>query len=127
MCAEWLLNRFAIVVEDGVEWIRANQGHSIATINTEEIMTKITDAASIPDCIHGTYRDCIHAILRTGNGQSLVLVASQASSRLLGTGLSKMARNHIHFATGMPKSGVISGMRGNCEVLKRTTIPIGRI
>ncbi len=28
-----------------------------------------------------------------------------------------MARNHIHFAPGMPKEeGVISGMRGTCDI-----------
>ena len=28
-----------------------------------------------------------------------------------------MARNHIHFATGMPEEeGVISGMRGTCDI-----------
>jgi 2'-phosphotransferase len=33
-------------------------------------------------------------------------------------GLSRMKRNHIHFAPGLPgQDGVISGMRGSCQVL----------
>ena len=32
-------------------------------------------------------------------------------------GLCRMARNHIHFAAAMPgEDGVISGMRGSCQV-----------
>jgi len=32
-------------------------------------------------------------------------------------GLNKMARNHVHLAVGYPGSGVISGMRGSCQVV----------
>ena len=28
-----------------------------------------------------------------------------------------MARNHVHMAVGLPGDGVISGMRGSCEVV----------
>lgn len=32
-------------------------------------------------------------------------------------GLSRMKRNHIHFAPGLPKTGnVISGMRSTCQI-----------
>ena len=34
------------------------------------------------------------------------------------SGLNKMARNHVHLAVGCPgKDGVISGMRGSCQVV----------
>lgn len=32
-------------------------------------------------------------------------------------GLNKMARNHVHLAIGLPKDGVISGMRSSCQVV----------
>ena len=43
---------------------------------------------------------------------------------ILCTGLSKMARNHIHFAAGLPESdGVISGMRSTSEVKRSPFYP----
>ena len=77
--------------------IRANQGHSIETVEVE--LRKITDPNEIThDVIHGTYKKCWPEILKSG-------------------GLNKMKRNHIHFAKGLPgDSGVISGMRQNAEV-----------
>lgn len=90
--------RFEIQFKDGVESIRAAQGHTIKSINDEELLTRITDATTVPVCIHGTYTKFLSAILETG--------------------LSKMQRNHIHFAVGMPSDGeVISGMRKSCEVV----------
>ena len=48
--------------------------------------------------VHGTYLEPLPFIMKSG--------------------LNKMARNHIHLAAGMPgKGGVISGMRGSCEVV----------
>ena len=77
--------------------IRANQGHSIETVEVE--LRKITDPNEIThDVIHGTYKKCWPEIMKSG-------------------GLNKMKRNHIHFAKGLPgDSGVISGMRQNAEV-----------
>ncbi|CAG8520679.1 11109_t:CDS:2 [Paraglomus occultum] len=76
-------------------WIRANQGH---TMNVEDLkLEAITDPAQIPIVVHGTYLK---------NWQN---IASQ--------GLSKMRRNHIHFAVGLyGESGVISGMRADCDL-----------
>ena len=77
--------------------IRANQGHTIKSINVD--MKKFQNADEIThDVIHGTYRKCWPEILKSG-------------------GLNKMKRNDIHFAKGLPgDSGVISGMRQNAEV-----------
>lgn len=35
-----------------------------------------------------------------------------------------MQRNHIHMATGMPSSGVISGMRKSCEIVIHVDIAL---
>ncbi|KAF0554876.1 putative tRNA 2-phosphotransferase [Gigaspora margarita] len=76
-------------------WIRANQGHSIEVKNLE--LEEITDPLQFPEVIHGTY-------LRNWKN-----IESE--------GLSKMARNHIHLATGLfGTESVISGMRKNCDL-----------
>ena len=77
--------------------IRANQGHTINTINVD--LKKIDNCDEINhDVIHGTYRKSWPDIVSSG-------------------GLNRMKRNHIHFAKGLPgDSGVISGMRQNSEV-----------
>lgn len=90
--------RFEISVIDGEYTIRAVQGHSIAAIDDESLLSEIKDPSEIPVCIHGTYRAALPAIMQSG--------------------LSKMNRNHIHMAAGLPGSdGVISGMRKSCDVL----------
>jgi 2'-phosphotransferase len=80
--------------------VRANQGHSIA-LASESLMTSITvEADNVPETVvHGTYFAYFPAIVESG-------------------GLKTMGRNHVHFATGVPGEGsVISGMRGNAELL----------
>lgn len=90
--------RFEIQMKDGVESIRAAQGHTMKSVNDEELLTRITDASTVPVCIHGTYDRFLGSIMETG--------------------LNRMQRNHIHFATGMPSDGeVISGMRKSCQVV----------
>lgn len=84
------------------DWvIRANQGHSIA-IDSASLLVPITlEAGNVPTIVvHGTYFAFYQAIVDSG-------------------GLRKMGRNHVHFSTGLPedKAGVISGMRGDAEVL----------
>ena len=85
--------------------IRANQGHSIAVDNT--IMTPITTDSAPSTCVHGTFYGAWPAILASG-------------------GLKRMARNHVHFASGPTldevsggASGdkVISGMRRDAQIL----------
>ncbi|OZJ06665.1 hypothetical protein BZG36_00334 [Bifiguratus adelaidae] len=94
--------RFTLVHVEGAptgkldSWlIRANQGHSLKLDNVQ--MEEITDASRYPMVIHGTYRDKWPSIAFQG--------------------LSRMRRNHIHLAPGMPgEDGVISGMRRSCDV-----------
>ena len=86
--------RFSLRHESGMYWIRANQGHSI---DVKVEMTDIKDPDEIPVAIHGT--------------------TMAAWKSIENSGLSRMSRQHIHFATGMfGDSGVVSGMRRNCEV-----------
>lgn len=85
--------------ESGVLYIRANQGHSVAILDADQLLTRLeTDTlASMPTVIHGT--------------------TQQAWETIRKEGLSRMGRTHIHFATGLPKDdGVISGMRKSCQV-----------
>ncbi|GBG79173.1 hypothetical protein CBR_g28889 [Chara braunii] len=90
--------RFGLLEENGNLLIRANQGHTMKCVQTEAVLTPIADAKDVPVCVHGTYYRHWEAIRRDG--------------------LSKMSRNEIHFAIGLPgKDGVISGMRQSCEVL----------
>ena len=80
------------------DFIRANQGHSIKTIQVE--MEPVTSAAEYPNIIHGT------------NTAAWALISKDPK------GISRMKRNHIHFATGLlGEDGVISGMRYSCTVL----------
>ena len=76
--------------------IRANQGHSM---NLNIKMIPITLENSPDYIVHGTYFRFLNKIKKEG--------------------LSKMKRQHIHFAVNDTKndSQVISGMRTNCEVL----------
>jgi 2'-phosphotransferase len=85
------------------DWvIRANQGHSIASIDSAALLVPITlSANNVPETVvHGTYYGNYQAILDTG-------------------GLKKMSRNHVHFSTGLPEDGkgVVSGMRNDAELL----------
>lgn len=78
-------------------YIRATQGHSIKTINDDDLLTPVEDASQYPMVVHGTYKKNWDSIRKTG--------------------LNPMSRNHVHFATGFPKSDeVISGMRVTCDI-----------
>ena len=91
--------RFSLLLkEDNQEWyIRANQGHSITTIDPYQLLAKV-DLSTLPTIVHGTYMDPWLKHIRV-------------------EGLSKMSRTHIHFAKGIPTDeGVISGMRLSCGV-----------
>jgi len=92
--------RFTLKTDEatGKVFIRANQGHSIEKVVDLEL-TKITDASKFPTVLHGTYIETWPNIKKAG-------------------GLSKMSRNHMHFATGeFGSSTVISGMRKSCTLV----------
>ena len=74
---------------DGNWWIRANQGHSVPTVQTECLLETI-DPSSLyqMDVIHGTKKE-------------LWPILSQQ-------GLSKMNRRHVHLASGLDAT---SGIR----------------
>jgi len=89
--------RFGLLEEKSVLLIRANQGHSINFVDSEGLLKPILSAEEVPVCVHGTYLKNLESIKKNG--------------------LNRMRRNHVHFARGLSKdSGVISGMRSDCEV-----------
>ena len=90
--------RFSLQGSGGKLLIRANQGHSIKTIDQEQLLTRVHDPSEIPVCVHGTYL--------------------KAWPVIQATGLDKMKRNHVHMAVGAPESGhVVSGMRNSCQII----------
>ncbi|KAH6813123.1 RNA 2'-phosphotransferase [Perilla frutescens var. frutescens] len=90
--------RFSLLEENGELMIRANQGHSLATVKTESLLKPILSPEEIPVCVHGTYKKNLESILREG--------------------LKRMQRLHVHFSSGLPRDfEVISGMRRNVDLL----------
>jgi len=90
--------RFALERIDGEWYIRANQGHTIKGIVPDQLLTRLNCETIPPVCVHGTTFEAWETIKKMG--------------------LCRMARNHIHFAQGLPgTSGVISGMRASSQVL----------
>ncbi|KAG7822872.1 hypothetical protein KL909_003475 [Ogataea angusta] len=110
--------RFRIVSQEGEQlvdaleykpnrsyYICALQGHSLNSVSQSFDMVELT-AETFPEVIvHGTYRRYWKDIKQTG-------------------GLSRMKRNHVHFAKGLPRwfsnnsdNTVISGMRKSCDLL----------
>lgn len=89
--------RFQIsTLEDGKEYIRATQGHTIQSVTNDGLLEEIHSPSEIPVCIHGTYKKNLPGIMRDG--------------------LKRCSRNHIHLATDKPNGKVISGARVNTEV-----------
>lgn len=91
--------RFSIIMRDGVEIVRANQGHSLdigLLLDDDLMMERIKNP--FPICVHGTTKKAIKEIEQNG--------------------LKPMGRKHIHFAVGLPgDDNVISGMRQSSKVL----------
>lgn len=95
--------RFSIS-EDSI-FIRANQGHSMDHIKPETFMTKITEPIH---CVHGTSYE------RLGGSTDVLL--KKIDDEKVGeetVGLSRMGRNHVHFATGLDAK---SGMRSTSDL-----------
>ena len=87
-------NRFSICVINNNEYIRANQGGSIKSVNLNFVELEIKDKNV--KFYHGTNDDAANLIMN-------------------GLGLSKMKRTHIHMNDKMPNQGeIISGMRSSC-------------
>lgn len=84
-------NRYTLRTNNGVLEIKANQGHSIAAVS--ELSLRPIHEANF-DIIHGTYFDKWKVIRVQG--------------------LSRMKRNHIHFAKGMDAT---SGFRRTAQIL----------
>ncbi len=96
--------RFAMRQVDGRWFIRANQGHSLASVSAEAMMARISDPAAHPIVVHGTTR------------------AAWASIR--STGLNRMTRQHVHFAQGLPgQDHVVSGMRSSSQIMIYLNLP----
>ncbi|XP_019152248.1 PREDICTED: tRNA 2'-phosphotransferase 1-like isoform X1 [Ipomoea nil] len=90
--------RFSLLEENGELWVRANQGHTVATVETESLLKPILSAEEVPVCVHGTYKKNLELILEQG--------------------LKRMKRLHVHFSRGLPTDGeVISGMRRDVNIL----------
>lgn len=90
--------RFSLLEENGELLIRANQGHTVKAVESESLLKPIHSADEVPVCVHGTYKKNIESIL--------------------GSGLKRMQRLHVHFSCGLPTDGeVISGMRRDINVL----------
>ncbi|XP_065859387.1 uncharacterized protein [Euphorbia lathyris] len=90
--------RFSLLEENGELLIRANQGHTMKTIESESLLKPILSAEEFPVCVHGTYKKNMESILKSG--------------------LKRMQRLHVHFSCGLPTDGeVISGMRRDVNIL----------
>ncbi|KAL9379660.1 hypothetical protein Peur_028142 [Populus x canadensis] len=90
--------RFSLLEEGGELLIRANQGHSIKTVESESLLKAILSPEEITVCVHGTYKKNLDSILESG--------------------LKRMQRLHVHFSSGLPTDvEVISGMRRDVNVL----------
>jgi RNA:NAD 2'-phosphotransferase (TPT1/KptA family) len=99
LCEKDTKGRFAVRDENGALFIRATQGHSLASVDLEQLMTPIESAAEVPVAVHGTYMDALRNIVRSG-------------------GLNRMSRQAIQMAVGMPDDPEVrSGIRRSVEVL----------
>lgn len=89
---------------DGKIKIRANQGHSLDVKQLELLEINKDNVSEFPCVVHGTYKKALVSIKQNG--------------------LSKMGRNHIHCAPGVPgDDSVTSGMRKNCQILVFINLP----
>ncbi|XVF22724.1 hypothetical protein REPUB_Repub12eG0195500 [Reevesia pubescens] len=90
--------RFSLLEENGELLIRANQGHTVTTVESESLLKQILSADEVQVCVHGTYKRNLESILESG--------------------LKRMKRLHVHFSSGLPTDGeVISGMRRDVNIL----------
>ena len=91
-------NRFGIFYKNGEYRVQAFQGHSHHNaMGVTGHLKRLTleDTEMYPVVIHGTK----YSVL----------------SRMK-PGLSRMNRQHIHFSSGIPGSGILSGARSDCQI-----------
>jgi len=81
--------------ESGTWWMRANQGHSIKSVELE--LQPVLSSTDITMAVHGT--------------------TLRAWGSISTQGLSRMTRNHIHLAQGIAGGNVVSGMRNSSQIL----------
>ncbi|HIA01861.1 MAG TPA: RNA 2'-phosphotransferase, partial [Myxococcales bacterium] len=99
--------RYTMKQEGGTWMVRANQGHSMKSVNSSALLTKITanQIGDFPIIAHGTYN------------KSWDLIRS--------SGLNKMTRNHIHFSPGHPGDpGVYSGRADSAQLVIEIDLPV---
>lgn len=90
--------RFVLLTEGGEEFIRAQQGHSMASVTAEELLEPVSPGDGLRLCYHGTYEKCVDSIKASG--------------------LNRMSRNHVHLTPALPgDASVISGMRRSADVI----------
>lgn len=88
--------RYELTQMNDAWYIRATQGHSLEKVVADQLLEQITGPLDTP-IIHGTTQKAWKSIQKQG--------------------LSKMNRNHIHFAIGLPDDpNVMSGIRKSSEV-----------
>ena len=58
--------RFQLTEKDGVKLIRAVQGHSIKTVETEELLQPLKNPFQYNRVIHGTYLEPLPLIFENG-------------------------------------------------------------
>jgi 2'-phosphotransferase len=86
--------RFSIIYENDILFIRANQGHSISNIIDNDLLIKIDNPYSISNCVHGTY--------------------FHAWNNIKQNGLNIMSRNNIHFSNENTYNN--NGIRSNIQI-----------
>ncbi|KAB2017267.1 hypothetical protein ES319_D08G150900v1, partial [Gossypium barbadense] len=79
--------QFILLEENRGLLIRANQGHTIMTVESERLLKQILSADEMIVCVHGTYKRNLESILESG--------------------LKRMKRLHVHFSSGLPTDGEV--------------------
>jgi 2'-phosphotransferase len=96
--------RFSLSKQEGCGelMIRANQGHTLTGLDTDEYLEKLST----------------ERVLEITNGTGLVYHGTYENvlPKIQSEGLCRMSRNHVHFAQTYD-GPVLSGIRRSCEVV----------
>uniref|UniRef100_A0A803NB08 2'-phosphotransferase n=1 Tax=Chenopodium quinoa TaxID=63459 RepID=A0A803NB08_CHEQI len=79
--------RLGLLEEDGELWIRANQGHTVKSVESESLLKPILSTEEVPVCVHGTHKRLLQSILASD--------------------LKRMSRLHVHFSCGLRSDGEV--------------------